>query len=567
MKRKDEASSDSGRRIDEDLFERATRLGLLSEMLCRAHDDPEWRANVEAALANKKRLGKVLRGGAKPADLWRPNSLLRRQMIATLKEDSVLFGEFALTHPRVRAASPASEEVARGLMDDLDSTGRVLAAFILLSSGGDDYERAVGEACDELEARGTQCPPEVDEPMPERPTDSSEEVNALSARVTQLQADLKAAHATLAARDKELKETKADLKKRTVEVSRKDRKAAELRDQLKATRRDAETAAAGARDMRSERDELKREKARLSALVDSSKTGQRTIEQRRADEAERLQQTIADLRDRLASAQDVQAALEQRGSSLEAELIDERERRTSLEETFDAFGIGDLAESARSLQSTLQTLQRFQTGIVAYSARQAEKEHERHLIQEEAERKRREAEDAQRLQADLEQAWALRERSRLEERERALFPDGQVDYIIIDGHNLVHRVFRPDDEARTRPWLERMAGVMAEQLERRGWQSRVDLVFDTPHVSNSRGAGHGLTIHFHNNVREGGADAKISQLITEGNPTARYMVVSTDRKHVWSDALEMMQTDGTDIDLVQIELLAQYLQTLDDFAN
>jgi hypothetical protein len=45
------------------------------------------------------------------------------------------------------------------------------------------------------------------------------------------------------------------------------------------------------------------------------------------------------------------------------------------------------------------------------------------------------------------------------------------------------------------------------------------------------------------------------------------MVVSTDRKHVWSDALEMMQTDGTDIDLVQIELLAQYLQTLDDFAN
>jgi hypothetical protein len=42
------------------------------------------------------------------------------------------------------------------------------------------------------------------------------------------------------------------------------------------------------------------------------------------------------------------------------------------------------------------------------------------------------------------------------------------------------------------------------------------------------------------------------------------MVVSTDRRHVWSAADQLAASDNMQIDLVQVELLAQYLQTLDD---
>jgi len=148
--------------------------------------------------------------------------------------------------------------------------------------------------------------------------------------------------------------------------------------------------------------------------------------------------------------------------------------------------------------------------------------------------------------------------------EHTLFPDAEIGHIIIDGHNLVHRVFRPEDEARTRPWLEGMVERMSLRLEDRGWASQIHLVFDSRTNSNSRAAGHGLRVYFHNNVTDGGADACIAQLLRDGNPRASYMVVSTDRKHVWTDALELARSEGTEIDLVQIELLAQYLQTLDE---
>ncbi|MEL7667266.1 MAG: hypothetical protein AAGU73_03565 [Actinomycetota bacterium] len=223
-----------------------------------------------------------------------------------------------------------------------------------------------------------------------------------------------------------------------------------------------------------------------------------------------------------------------------------------------------MGASARGLQSALDTLERFQKGLIAYSAEQAEQENERIRKHEEAEQRRQAAETALRLQDDMDRAWELRERSRLEECERALFQDRPVDYMLIDGHNLVHRVFRPEDEARTRPWLERMVDLMAEGLEQRGWDTKIELVFDTKSSSNSRPAGRGVTVHFHNNVTEGGADARILHLLEEGSPDARYMVVSTDRRHVWSAADQLAASDGIQIDLVQVELLAQYLQTLDD---
>lgn len=563
---RNDAADTTPAHIDEVVFARAQELGLLEALLCRAHDDREWRAAVESSLRNKKQLGKLLRGGAKPSDIWR-TSLLRRQVIASLTDDSPMFMEFALTNPRVADAYSRDAEATPDLLAELDVFDRPLAAFALPAAGDGTYERAVEEACDELERHRPECPEIADPPDAAPPSAGEGESGAAQEAIAQLRAELGAAKAAAAKAEKELKQAKADLRKRTDEVSRKDRKAQDLRSELKAAQQESAGAVAEAKTARAERDEFKREVGRLRALVDSSKTGQRTIEQRRLDESDRLQQAIADLRERLQATLEAQAALEARTTSLEAELDDERERRTSVEAIFETFGLGDLAGSARNLDSTLETLSRLLNGIVAYSAAQAEKEHERRLIQEEAERQRKEAEEARLRQAEMEQSWEVRERTRLEDRERALFPDGQIDCIIIDGHNLVHRVFRPEDEARTRPWLERMTLLMAERLERRGWDSRVHLVFDTQHNTNSRGAGHGLKVHFRNNVHEGGADAKIRELLEEGNPAARYMVISTDRKHVWSDALEVMESEGTEIDLVQVELLAQYLQTLDEFED
>lgn len=543
--------------------ERAQQLDLISEMLCRAHRDSAWRLAVERALTKERLLGKSLPGGSKVGDVWR-KSLLQKQLVLALYDDPVAFDAFAKTHPRVAELSDSGDEHAQDVLQEFDPIERVLVAAALFRDDIAFYDAVLAEACDELERHESECKESPGEQLtPEDDANASAAREALDAATKAL----KQAQAALLARDKELKAAKAELKKAKAEVSRRDRKAGELREASKVVAGERDTATAETKALRAERDELKRENRRLTSLVDSSKTGQRTIETKRADETERMSRTITDLRDRLGATQKTQAALEARVAALEEELQDERERRASFEGTLHSFGVDDLGSSARGLQSALATLARFQDGLVAYSAEQAERENERIRKQDEAEQRRKAAEDARQQQDEMDRAWELRERSRLEECERALFPDGPIDHILIDGHNLVHRVFRPEDEARTRPWLEKMVDVMALKLDARGWTTRIELVFDTKYVSNSRGAGRGVTVHFHNNVNEGGADAKIQQLLQEGNPGARYMVVSTDRKHVWGDTLEKMQSEDMNIELVQIELLAQYLQTLDELTG
>ena len=175
------------------------------------------------------------------------------------------------------------------------------------------------------------------------------------------------------------------------------------------------------------------------------------------------------------------------------------------------------------------------------------------------------AEAAKLAQAEADVAWRRREQTRLEEMEESLFPGGQVDHILIDGHNLVHRVFRPEDEGQTRPWLESMVALMAARLEARGWDTLTHLVFDTRYQSNFHPAAHGVRIYFANNTTEGGADAKIDSLLRDETPLgSSCMVISTDRNHVWSSAQALADAEGRDIDLVQIELLAGYLQALGD---
>ncbi len=544
-----------------DIRERASELGLVEELLGLAHHDPAWRAGVERALTKDRLLGKSLPGGSKVADVWR-KSLLRRQFVQKLEDDPVAFDAFAMAHPRVAELAEAGSEHDPEVLQEFPVIERVLAAYTLFVGDTALYDAALTDACDELVRRAEHC---AEDPA-EDPHDDSAADTVPAAELEAKSRALKESQAALLAAQKELKTAKSELKKAKADVSRRDRKAGELREELKTTLAERDALAGHVRAAQTGCEDVKRENRRLTALVDSSKTGLRTTEIRRVDETERMSRTITDLRERLADTQKIRSVLEERVAALEDELQDERVRRESFEVTLRSFGIDNVGASARGLQSALTTLERFQQGLIAYSAEQAEQENERIRKQEEAEQRRQAAEAARRQQDDMDRAWELRERSRLEECERALFQDRQVDYMLIDGHNLVHRVFRPEDEARTRPWLERMVDLMAEGLERRGQDTKIELVFDTKSPSNSRPAGHGVTVHFHNNVTEGGADARILQLLEEGSPSAHFMVVSTDRRHVWSAADELAAADGMQIDLVQVELLAQYLQTLDDLA-
>jgi len=542
-----------------DIRQRASDLGLIEELLRLAHHDPAWRARVERALTKDRLLGKSLPGGSKVADVWR-RSLLRRQFVQKLEDDPVAFDAFAMAHPRVAELAEAGDEHDPDVLQEFPVMERVLAAYTLFVGNTALYDAALTEACDELERQAEHC---AEDPA-EDPHDDSAADTVPTGELEALSRALKESQTALLAAQKELKGVKAELRKAKADVSRRDRKAGELREELKAIVAERDELTAQARATHTACEDVKRENRRLTALVDSSKTGLRTTETKRADETERMGRTITDLRERLADTQKIRSVLEERVTALEEELQDERARRESFELTLRSFGIDNVGASARGLQSALDTLERFQKGLIAYSAEQAEQENERIRKHEEAEQRRQAAETALRLQDDMDRAWELRERGRLEECERALFQDRQVDYMLIDGHNLVHRVFRPEDEARTRPWLERMVDLMAEGLEQRGWDTKIELVFDTKSSSNSRPAGRGVTVHFHNNVTEGGADARILQLLEEGSPDARYMVVSTDRRHVWSAADQLAASDGIQIDLVQVELLAQYLQTLDD---
>lgn len=543
-------------------IERAKALGYLEEMLRVAHNDPAWRAGVERSLAQDGALKRHNQGGARPSDLW-CNSLLHRRVLQALAEDTELLVQIAKANPRIAEFASRDDAGAEGLTE-FDPITAVMAAYCL-DIDGEALVSVIERACDTLESRRPLAAPECE---------AAEEEQAPYATPTrdglpedgELVAELQALRALQREWERQERQLKRQLADRVQEVARKDRAAQELRDQLRESMAAGKDAADECSRLRAERDELRRQCDRLKAQAASSQAGKRTVEQNAERESCRLLETITDLREQLGAARDLNSAYSRQVASLEAELDEERQARRELDETLAGFGFDDLARSGQSLNEAVETLVKFERSVSEYAARQAEKEQERLRLKEAADMERLAAQQARDSQAQAEIAWSMREQDRLEQQEAELFPDGQVDHIIIDGHNLVHRVFRPEDEKSTRAWLERLVGELAQRLEDRGWASRIHLVFDTKYESNTRGAGHGLTVYFQNNngLGGGGADARISQLLGEYNPASKYMVVSTDRKHVWSDAIKQMNDAGVDVDLVQVELLAQYLQTLDE---
>lgn len=534
---------------------RATELGLAEHLLKLAREDTTWKSAVERELSNGGPLGKLRRDG-RPGDAWR-DSLVRRRVIEGIRDEYVIARAFARTHPLVVELVGSDELDANHLIEMHGPMTGMLAIYGLMEDDASAQVTAMRAACAHLEsvAQEETLNPAV------MPTAAPQSV-----RVTD-DGKLKAAQAEIASLRAEIKELKGfrkEASQRRADVRRKEEKIRQLRDALKEANARAERDERLAREATLQRDEFRRQAERQKQLATSSQRGQRTAETRREEENRLLQDKVNDLREMHAKSEELRQAVEIRLTRLERQLADEHTRRVELEETFAAFGIDDIAGSSKSLQEAVETLMRFQQAVGGYAARQQEQEVERVRVLAEAEAAQRNAEEARKAQEEMSLAWRLREEQRFIELEESLLQDGPFDHIIIDGHNLVHRVFRPEDEARTRPWLEDMVVEFAEVLEENNWGTRIHLVFDTQYQSNCRSQGHGVDVYFHNNVTEGGADARISELLDELNPLSKIMVVSTDLRHVWSDTMAKMREQDREVELVQVELLAQYLQALSD---
>lgn len=540
----------------ESILAMANQEGLVENLLRTACEDKAWKRAVERELSNGGPLGKVRTGGARPTDVWK-EGLLRKRLVMEIKDDPVILHAFAKTHPELDGVKDAVDSSAAALLAEYGPVAGLLAVYLCFPT--DDQAQAVALQTT-VEYYRTRQPSEVpcDEPAVVA-EEASVDYVALRERLATAEEEGRLQKREI----KELKAVRKELGQSRQQISRKDQKITELKQKLATAEAAAADATERARAMTAERDELRRKSERLKALAESSKKGQRTSEDKREEETTLLQGKVNDFRELLETSNDLRAALEKRVTALEAQLHDEQTRRIELEETFAAFGIDDIASSSRSLQAAVETLMQFQRAVGKYAQRQEEQEAERARLLSEAEDERHRAEAARQAREDMNVEWRRREEERLIELEGQLF-ETPFDHVIIDGHNLVHRVFRPEDEARTRPWLESMVERMAEVLEEYGWATRIHLVFDTQYNSNMRLAAHGVQVYFHNNTTEGGADAKIASLLDELNPLAKIMVVSTDHKHVWTDTIAKMHSDDREVDLVEVELMAQYLQALND---
>lgn len=542
---------------------RAKEMGLPEKLLDVAYEDPEWRESVESALRQSTGLGRLLRGGAQPKSIWQ-EGLLRKRVLTKVNSDPLVFRHFAWTHPALAEFNVNGSEQAETIPPDLDVYAAVLASWLLPSAQLEARVAAFEAVCEELEREreaAASTNPNPDDSGEEEP--SSEEMEQLHSQIEELNRQLAVEEVRLKSKDKDLKELRKDLRQRKTEISRKDRKAGEVGAELASLRGQNAELEQQVASLREERAEARRAVRRLEAQVKSDNTGMQTIEDKRLKEVRELRETIDQLRERLRVSTEFGEALSVQVATLERDLAAEREQRNELELAFSAFGMDDLLGDSHSFSQAVDALVRFRDSVSEYAARQQEREEARKAAEREALAERERAAIARQAQLDADEAWRQREQDRLLELEAELFGKAPPDHVIIDGHNLVHRVYRPEDEARTRPWLEKMVLKMAERVESYGWDVRFHLAFDSKYPSNKYEAGHGMDVYFENNVTKGGADARIARLLEEGNPHAHYLVVSTDRKHVWSDALERVRGDGQDIDLVQVELLASYLQVLD----
>lgn len=64
-------------------------------------------------------------------------------------------------------------------------------------------------------------------------------------------------------------------------------------------------------------------------------------------------------------------------------------------------------------------------------------------------------------------------------------------------------------------------------------------------------------------TKNGGTDDAIARIVEEGNPKARFLIISTDYRHVWRDAQDARDDLGASVSTVEIESFVEYMQAID----
>lgn len=564
----------------------AERVRLAETLLRLASLDVGWRHEFERLFTGSKRWAKRLSGGGRVEDLWKRGKLAHRQVVELLSGEPDLLRDLLLADPSPRKTvvvepdqAPAEHE---GQGDEPSESSAVMNEFFIAALKRDPcdagsesrFEVAAIAFLDEFghlispeePCETSACDPGGAAPNAEMADDSSEDgvADQYEAEVVELRAALKDLQHKHKLMCKQLAATEQRL-------SAQGKSAETLREEARTGAKKAEELQSKLSKIQAARDDLQRKVRRLEREVTNRQKGYYTQERMREDATEAHRQEKEALSERLRTTSAMAEAFGKQIEGLDSALSDERSRRQELESLLETVGFSELLDSSATLGSAIDALVKFKEGVQAYGERLHAEERARQEALEKASRERQDALEARRVKQQLEQAWATREIDRLREdleaREDSLFIGGAPDHIIIDGHNLIHRSFRPDDEPSTRGWLVRLTEQMADRLLLKGESSRIELCFDTTYPSNEEARRPNLKVLFNNNVTEGGADAKIAALLREGDPHARYQVVSTDFRHVWRDAIHGEENEGLDVDLVMIEKMRDYLQALDAYLD
>ncbi|MCX8007679.1 MAG: hypothetical protein N3B11_06155 [Coriobacteriia bacterium] len=538
---------------ESDSLEEVAAFGraMVERLLDAAERDAEWRRAFERALRAEK-----LHRGSAPNKVWQSGSMLRQRFVAECQANGGIRLLAATCPPVARTLKPGrplgTADIRRVIAEHGPVPGYLCATEahelgllkspkalkVSIEAIVEEMQRLDAEVASETHGERSGA---ADTAVVEKPHSDTSQTRRLRHDNKILARDLEAA------------------KKQIGQLTRKNQ---ELEQRLAETLRDLRSVAEHRTDVTNRLGELQRETASLREQVDELKKAKATLEARLEEQRAAAAEERLTLRERLAAAEATARAHAARANTLERQLGYETRRRKQVEALVAETGLQRLLEGLGELEGVIAALEAFRAGIAAYQQRLAAEEQRRRLKVEELKRRSAEAEAARRKQAEMEAVWRERELERLANLERKVFGSPPPDTILIDGHNAVIRAFGREREREKRPWFIEAVRLMAHRMSEVSPQTRIVLCFDTSTHDNVQVEEPNFTVRFCDKQR-GGADGAIKDMLESANPAARHLVISSDRRHVWRDALNARAELDSRVSIADAEVLLDYLSVLE----